>query len=55
MTIEIQDEGKYYMIKNVNWIRVRDDQLLVHYVDENGEVHEETGKIPEYFRVMDCE
>ncbi len=55
MTIEIKDEGKFYQIKNVNWATVKDAQLVINYVDDNNEMHEEFGHVPEYFRVMDCE
>ena len=55
MTIEIQSDGKYYMIKNVNWVKQHDGELIVNYKDDNNEPHEESGAIPEYFRVMDCD
>ncbi len=55
MTLEIQENGKYYMFKNVHWVQKRRGYLTINYTGEDGEVHEEIGPIPEYIRVMDCE
>jgi len=55
MTVEIQDNGRYYMIKNVNWLTVKNGELIVNYKGEDGEIHEEIGSIPEYMRAMWCD
>ncbi|MBP5595013.1 MAG: hypothetical protein J6Y02_06500 [Pseudobutyrivibrio sp.] len=62
MTIEINDTNEkgyqkgYYKIKNVNWLTVRNNQLIINYIDEeDGEMHERVGLFPEYLRVMNCE
>ena len=55
MTLEIQENNKYYMFKNVHWMQVKSGTLTMSYVDESGEEHKEYGPIPEYIRVMDCE
>lgn len=55
MTVNIEDKEKYYTIKDVNWLTVKNGELVVNYKGEDGEMHEEIGPMPEYMRAMWCD
>lgn len=35
----------------MNWIRIDAGNMTINYIDENGEEHQETGKVPDYMLV----
>lgn len=37
----------------MNWIRIDSGNMTINYIDENGEEHQETGKVPDYMWVED--
>ena len=48
MIVKICDKMKGYEYKHVNFIRMERGKLIINYIDENGEIAEELGDVPEY-------
>ena len=55
MTLEIQDKNGFYMHKETKWVRISNGKLNISYIGDDGEQRVESGPIPEYMRIMDCE
>ena len=48
MIAKICDKGKGFEYKKMNFIRISNGELTINYRDENDEICEEFGPVPEY-------
>ena len=56
MKAYIMDKGYIYSYEDALHISIMHDsnEMVIDYVDENGEKHEEVGAIPEYLTINEC-
>lgn len=57
MKVSIMDKGRIYNYKNVFRISIMKDsnEMVMNYVDDNREKHQEVGEIPEYLSINEGE